>query len=222
MVTCSAGWRSSNAKLVHVEKPASSGFIDQVTCEQCGMSYSRSVPESTDETVAFLLLDREKQAVIGACRFRWPESPQDEPVVGNAMDFWIAPTHRRHGVPDAALADLHRKFQALRRQRPLATPCRRSWITSAILAKQATAELAPRPIAPSLPNTVGHVADIRVRTVRVHTTLSVGLRDGRTISVPLAWHPRRSLSNEATNGTGGDGWSAAPDLPPQAARIRAS
>ena len=133
-------------ELVHVEKPASPGFIDQVTCERCGMSYSRGVPESTDETVAFLLLDREKQAVIGACRFRWPEYTDVKPWW--AMQWiWIAPTHRRHGVLTRHWPIFIEKFQAFYAERPLADAMQAfldklgdPW------PKQATAELAPQPV----------------------------------------------------------------------------
>jgi hypothetical protein len=41
-------------------------------------------------------------------------------------------------------------------------------------------------------------ADERVRSVSVDSdSLSVGLMDGRTISVPLAWYPRLANASEA-------------------------
>ena len=41
-------------------------------------------------------------------------------------------------------------------------------------------------------------ADERVRSVDIDAdTLSVGLMDGRTISVPLAWYPRLAEASEA-------------------------
>jgi len=41
-------------------------------------------------------------------------------------------------------------------------------------------------------------ADIRVRTVSVtNDELSVGLMDGRSISVPLAWYPRLANATSA-------------------------
>ena len=46
-------------------------------------------------------------------------------------------------------------------------------------------------------HSLAHDTDVRVMNVRVdETRLEVGLMDGRTIAVPLAWYPR--LANATT------------------------